>query len=354
MIDSLTERVVSIYDYVESSLDKETFYSVNSKADIYKPEYLSSKNMLKTIRQTTGVMYLYTAKEKENGDLIYIVDGLDRSSLDFRYPGDLIEPEIQGDMQLALSGSQVLPNGIKITDWGKIFIAYMPIHDGDSVVGVVGIEFEAEHQYNTYLLLRILAPIILLLSCSIATVCAVLIFRRISNPHFKDMSNTDQLTQLKNRNAFEIDMNNMIAANAFSGVGIVVVDLDNLKKVNDLFGHRDGDYYIQKSAGIIRDFGGENMVFYRTGGDEFAIIVYKTEISAMKEYLARLNQAFSEIHEVWSQGTSLSIGYAMYDPKIDRSILDTYQRADDAMYENKMEKESMSRRKLQNSLKRKE
>ena len=99
----------------------------------------------------------------EDGEFVYLIDCLDQSEPDFRYPGDLIEHEIYPDMQRALDGQKVLPDRIKDTEWGKIFITYMPIYDGEQVLGVVGIEFEAGHQYDTYRSLRLLLPLFILL-----------------------------------------------------------------------------------------------------------------------------------------------------------------------------------------------
>ena len=71
------------------------------------------------IREISGVRYLYTAKMNEDGEFVYLIDCLDQSEPDFRYPGDLIEHEIYPDMQRALDGQKVLPDRIKDTEWGK-------------------------------------------------------------------------------------------------------------------------------------------------------------------------------------------------------------------------------------------
>ena len=80
---------------------------------------------------------------------------------------------------------------------GKIFITYMPIYDGEQVLGVVGIEFEAGHQYDTYrslrLLLRCLSCCSALGPVSPPDCCS----GAYPIPFYRDMSNTDYLTQLK-------------------------------------------------------------------------------------------------------------------------------------------------------------
>ena len=61
--------------------------------------------------------------------VVYVVDGLPEDADDFRYPGDAIEPEIQSELERALSGETVLPEKILDTDWGNIFIAYYPLYN---------------------------------------------------------------------------------------------------------------------------------------------------------------------------------------------------------------------------------
>ncbi|MDX5681321.1 diguanylate cyclase, partial [Clostridioides difficile] len=252
MIYSLSERSKHIYEYVERNIDKNTFTEINSKEDQSKKSYKSSKILLESVKNTTGVMYLYTAKKTKDGSLVYVVDGLNSSRSDFRNAGDLIEKEICGDINKALDNHILLPKKIKSTSWGYIFISYFPIHnDVGKVVGVIGIEFEAKHQYNTFKFISIVTPIIALLTCLISALIAVILFKRISNPTYTDFANTDYLTGLKNRNAFEIDMNNLNNSNLKNLISIISIDLDGLKKINDKFGHQAGDLYIKQASKII-------------------------------------------------------------------------------------------------------
>lgn len=336
MVNSLKERVFAIYEYVDGYIDESTFTDINTKDDMDNKAYIDTKAMLRDIRKATNVMYLYTAKKDEKtGDFIYIIDGLDRDDKDFRYPGDLIEPEICEDMQRALDGEAVLPNNIKSTDWGEIFITYMPMHSNGEVVGVLGIEFEAEHQYTTYYKLIMCIPIIVLTICSVFTLISMLIFRRISNPMYHDLANTDLLTQLKNRNAFEIDMKNIEAMKQKHGVGILVADLNNLKIINDEFGHGKGDMYIQVAAGILTDVTKKKDLVYRIGGDEYVVIKKDATKEDMEKLIEDIRLRSEEISREGIINVSISMGYAIYDEKTDFGLMDVYYRADTDMYENK-------------------
>ncbi len=334
MIYSLSERSKHIYEYVERNIDKNTFTEINSKEDQSKKSYKSSKILLESVKNTTGVMYLYTAKKTKDGSLVYVVDGLNSSRSDFRNAGDLIEKEIWGDLNKALDNHILLPKKIKSTSWGYIFISYFPIHnDVGKVVGVIGIEFEAKHQYNTFKFISIVTPIIALLTCLISALIAVILFKRISNPTYTDFANTDYLTGLKNRNAFEIDMNNLNNSNLKNLISIISIDLDGLKKINDKFGHQTGDLYIKQASKIIQDVINKKYIVYRIGGDEYIIILKNLSHKEINSIINNINLKIVEENSTNELKLSMSIGYAIFDEKVDVSLFDTYRRADSQMYD---------------------
>ena len=338
MIRALRSRANSIYEYADGRLDVETFRGLNSRADGTSYLYQEAKKTLENVRTATGVRYLYTAKEKEDGTFIYLVDGLPVKSKDFHYIGDAIEPECIPDMKMAMENQVVLPKKIKHTSWGNVFIAYFPMHDEERVVGVLGIEFDASDQYRTFRSMQLAAPVIICIFCIITAVIAVMLFRRISNPAYQDMANTDLLTGLKNRNAFEVDIHNLETVKVKSGFAFVSVDLDGLKRINDTFGHAAGDKYIQAGCKILKSYLPKQATLYRTGGDEFTIIlkeVPREHILEMIEKSCRRRRVDGLSADTEIQ---MSAGYAFYDEETDASLEDTYKRADAQMYEQKKEK----------------
>lgn len=336
MVRSLQDTVFSIYSYLDTTLDKSSFQEINEYSDKQKEAYQSTADLLIRVKNATGVKYLYTAKENESGNLIYVIDGLDPSSEDFRNPGDLIEPEIQENLRRALHGEKVLPDSAVATDWGKIFISYFPIHgdDGTSVIGAIGIEIDAEHQYNTYRKLRIFTPVIIVTACLVCIALAIWFFRKLSNPSFRDMSNTDYLTQLKNRNAYDVALRNIDARNRQQNMGIIMVDLNNLKKVNDTEGHAMGDRYLQSAADTLRRSIGKQGIVYRIGGDEFAAIIEYTYEKKLEQLAYDIGQDYAAHRLQSSVPTSLAVGFALFNPQ-EKTIRNTVKRADSDMYEKK-------------------
>lgn len=332
MIHSLKQRSNSIYHYVDKYVDKAAFND-ETAISMDQKHYKELKKKLEDVKIATDVMYLYTAKKTADGEYIYLVDGLSSKSSDFRKPGDSIEPEIIPEMKSALENNIILPDKIKATTWGYIFVSYYPIHDQGKVVGVLGIEFDASHQYRAYQIIRWGTPLIAIGACLIAMLLAVYFFRRISNPNYKDMSNSDYLTGLKNRNAFEIDMLNLEERK--EQPGFIVTDINDLKKVNDENGHSCGDRYIRGAAAILMRSMKECAI-YRYGGDEFIIIMPQL---LRQEVLQGICENIYKTQDHYNKETgmqvSLSIGCAAYDEEVDHSLRDTLQRADENMYEVK-------------------
>jgi diguanylate cyclase (GGDEF)-like protein len=118
---------------------------------------------------------------------------------------------------------------------------------------------------------------------------------------------------------------------------IGVFDCDNLKYINDFYGHDKGDIYIKKASQLIcRVF--QHSPVFRIGGDEFAVILKNDDFRDREKLFAQFRKERAEIrasaeHE-WEQA-NISMGAAVYDPETDPAVIDVARRADKAMYENK-------------------
>lgn len=342
MIDELQNRVSGIYAFLETKLDERTIASINTKEDMETEIYRETKKILDDVRLTTGVRYLYTAKITEAGEYIYLVDGLPYDSGDFRNAGDPLEEEIIPDIKRALAGEVVMPEKIKDTSWGHIFISYFPIHEGDQIIGVIGIEFDARMQDETYRKLKIITPLIIILFCIIASLIAVKMFRRISNPAYRDFANTDMLTGFANRNAFAVMMNNEDTRKRMVKKAFISVDFDGLKQINDSMGHEKGDEYLKTGTSLIRDAVGKKGNLYRVGGDEFVIVLSGEECHNLRVLIKQIEEKLKEYNKTAEMKVQFSIGSAIFDEKLDHTLSDTLKRADIKMYECKKYKKKAS------------
>ncbi|SFG67762.1 sensor domain-containing diguanylate cyclase [Oribacterium sp. WCC10] len=155
-----------------------------------------------------------------------------------------------------------------------------------------------------------------------------------------DMAYADALTSLRNKGAFDIYMSNIqskIESGEIQEFAVCIFDCNNLKTINDKFGHDKGDIYLKKSAELIcRVF--EHCPVFRIGGDEFAAILQKNEFKKRMELVSLFDAKCREIRdsdtEAWEK-TNVARGLADYDPGEDESVNDVIRHADKNMYENK-------------------
>jgi cyclic di-GMP phosphodiesterase Gmr len=157
---------------------------------------------------------------------------------------------------------------------------------------------------------------------------------RRAQDRLTELANTDSLTGLPNRNAIH-DKTRTAIASAAPGVsvGILFLDLDNFKKVNDHYGHVFGDRLIQDVSSAVRECLGADDMLARLGGDEFIVLSPVATVESMEaiaqRILERLRTPFSlGLVEVY---TGCSIGIAMF-PEHGDSLEALIRAADTAMY----------------------
>lgn len=150
---------------------------------------------------------------------------------------------------------------------------------------------------------------------------------------YKELALKDILTGLYSRNAYdEWERDNQHP----DKTAIVMLDLNNLKKCNDRYGHEAGDAYLKKASEMITNaFAQENTV-YRIGGDEFCVIMSDAQESSIEGAMDRLKELQKQHNGTGhSVEVEIACGYALYDDNVDRNFVDTRKRADTHMYENK-------------------
>ena len=154
-----------------------------------------------------------------------------------------------------------------------------------------------------------------------------------------ELAHKDALTGLHNVMAYrnEIEKLDEDIRNGKKDFGIAMIDLNNLKYINDTFGHDYGNIYLQIISQLICDTFAHSPV-YRIGGDEFAVILKNRDYKNIDKLIQQFNDALlnqdRENKEPWEVPTA-AIGYAAFDEEKDKCADDVFQRADQMMYENK-------------------
>lgn len=159
--------------------------------------------------------------------------------------------------------------------------------------------------------------------------------------NLKNLAYADPLTSVRNKGAFDIYVDNLQLLIDLDDepleLAICVFDCNNLKTINDLYGHEKGDIYLKSSCAVICKLFSHSPVF-RTGGDEFAAILMNQDYANREELIERFRQTCCDIQnnaaDPWKK-VDVAIGGATYDPEVDSSLQDVINRADMRMYDNK-------------------
>ncbi|WP_094607788.1 hypothetical protein SPSIL_008400 [Sporomusa silvacetica DSM 10669] len=148
----------------------------------------------------------------------------------------------------------------------------------------------------------------------------------------------DELTGLYNRRGFMNLASHYVQVSGRSRKGMLLfyADLDNLKFINDNFGHQAGDQAIVTTALMLKSIFRSSDIIARIGGDEFVVLVVDTNLAFAPEILGRLRE--KEKDSIQPDPLSLSIGFAYYDPEKPCTIQELLVKADRYMYENKRTK----------------
>jgi cyclic di-GMP phosphodiesterase Gmr len=156
---------------------------------------------------------------------------------------------------------------------------------------------------------------------------------RRAQERLRVLANTDIITGLPNRNAIQDKITQSIAARDGSNVGLVYLDLDNFKKVNDAYGHMFGDRLLVEVSLAVLGCLAEDQTLARLGGDEFLVLAQQAD----REMLQRLAQRIIDrlktpfrigLIEVY---TGCSIGIALC-PEHGNDLDSLIRSADTAMY----------------------
>lgn len=150
---------------------------------------------------------------------------------------------------------------------------------------------------------------------------------------YQNMAYNDMMTMAQNRTAFNEKMAQLEGKNLASTV-LLILDINNLKQINDQYGHQAGDRMIIDTCSCILSIFENIANVYRIGGDEFAVLITEHNVN-MQEMLKKLDEAIGSYNKLNQNAISLAYGYAIGDDNIDIESL--FKQADKNMYLRKFE-----------------
>ncbi|WP_019243557.1 MULTISPECIES: sensor domain-containing diguanylate cyclase [Bacillus] len=152
--------------------------------------------------------------------------------------------------------------------------------------------------------------------------------------------NHDNATGSYNRNYYD-DIVHTYNTKVDTPIGMIIFDLDNLKYVNDTYGHRKGDQLIKITAGLLNIFSNDHITISRIGGDEFVILTTQGTELDVKQLMNNVVAAIEEYNDNSADmKIRMSVGYS-YSPYSIGQMDRVFEEADRNMYDDKFRKKLM-------------
>jgi diguanylate cyclase (GGDEF)-like protein len=157
------------------------------------------------------------------------------------------------------------------------------------------------------------------------------------NQHLNQISNSDELTGILNRRGFMEQARNCILEHSGRHAAVVFADMDNLKQINDIFGHDEGDYAIQKTAEILTQCIRTSDIIARFGGDEFAAFVLTDDPEFSSMLKDRIREACEHVNDTSGKPYMIRMSTGIYEFTCDyeSSLHNILNEADKLLYESK-------------------
>ncbi len=171
------------------------------------------------------------------------------------------------------------------------------------------------------------------------TAIIIFFFQLGVNRRLKKNAYTD-ITGIMNKHACLEEMSMLDCRDSTLNIGLAMFDLNNLKKVNDFYGHEKGDRLIQQFVLLLRQSAYKKFFLGRFGGDEFIVIIQNCNDCIMNAFLDRIRTAAEAVNKTAVIQISYAHGYAISTREHYYLMDELLQEADKRMYDNKRKMKS--------------
>ena len=187
---------------------------------------------------------------------------------------------------------------------------------------------------NRYLLYLFIGGVIIVLL--LAGLVASLIFINENRKNFKRLALTDALTGIYNRLGFDDQVEQYMRQNPQKHCVVAMLDIDDFKLVNDMYGHAAGDGVLKKLAESMKQYFSKDVILGRNGGDEFSIFMPDCTAVEVKPFLKKFTEETRKFYGKGEEHTfTISLGFAE-SPVFADNRSQLMRCADMALYEVKM------------------
>jgi len=165
---------------------------------------------------------------------------------------------------------------------------------------------------------------------------------RKTNERLHRQTIQDEMTGLYNRRGFILlsEQHYKYAKRAKKNFLLIFCDMDELKKINDQFGHKEGDFALKKTASLLKHSFRDVDIIGRLGGDEFTVLVMDGNINEKDFYKSRISEQFERFNARFKKPykLSISIGFAFFDGQNPKTMDALFSDADKELYIEKADK----------------
>ena len=328
-IEDVTERLLDYVDEEHRARENEMYglativTAMSRSLDLHETAEVALVESLAALRLSTGALWL---RERSSYKLVHTV-GLDQDQIeDFARQ---VGPHVKAAASVVgRAESQV--DRVSGPEWNAL---RGQLRVRGRTVGMMTVGTIVDRLFNAGDLLFMAA---------VADQVAIAIDRA---RQFANEARTDHLTGLANRREFERVMEREVAlAERHSRrLSLMMIDLDNLKRINDRLGHSAGDAALKLVAQQLQRVVRASDVCARVGGDEFAVAMPETDLDRARDVAIRLRRAVD--HAALSMRPSgqveVSVGISAWRPAQDWQAV--YQAADTDLYEDKRRRKTVRR-----------
>ncbi len=205
--------------------------------------------------------------------------------------------------------------------------------------------------FGYYMTYRVpMIPLIIISSIFFMLIHFVMVLKRyvieynttIENEFYNQLAYYDTLTELSNRHDFDRDVMRILSKEInFENMSLIMMDMNNLKEINDNYGHKVGDLFLKKAGEFFTNLENKygNIKAYRYGGDEFILLIYDKRQKEVEKIINEINYfSHKKILDKCDYNLEFAIGCSSCYNQNNFDIVTFKDQADKLMYEDKVRK----------------
>jgi diguanylate cyclase (GGDEF)-like protein len=223
-------------------------------------------------------------------------------------------------LRLGAQGGNVLPATTRLI----ISRAILPIAGYWSLLLALSIQAQSPSGLAEFVL-----PTIVVMGLPLVLLASIILFRD-AHASGSMLAMRDDLTGVGNRRAFVAHMQLLMRKAKTGSLGLILLDVDGLKTLNDACGHQAGDELLEKVSRHIE----AQVKLYRIGGDEFAILVDRSAGQHMTALMQTL-EPFIDTFEACGHAHEVRVSFGSTSNRDNESFRDLFRRADDSLIQHK-------------------